>query len=174
MLEIDVVLDENFDETTSKFGVVQSVKVRLEHSLFTASKWEAVWEEPFLGKKDKTQEQTASYLRMMILNEDLPPEVFVKLVENHMPEINEYIGAKMSATKLAVDKKQSREVITAELIYYWMVTMNIPVQFEHWHLNRLVTFVRVIQLKNTKQKPMTPQERSKLNRQRLEQGNTKG
>lgn len=176
MLEIDVVLDENFDELNNNFVVGRSVKVRLEHSLSSMSKWESVWEEPFLGKKDKTHKQTLSYIEMMILNDDLPSGVFQKLVEKHLERVMTYVSADMTATKMRVDPNspQSREIITSELIYYWMISMNIPVQFEHWHLNRLITLIRVINLKNTPKKKMSASERRNLNRDRLKQRGTRG
>ena len=176
MLEIDVALGESYDETTKSFVSSNSYKVRLEHSLVSLSKWESVWEEPFLGKKEKTSEQTLSYIEMMILNEDLPPGVFRKLIENHSAEIQEYIAADHSATKLPNDPNspQSREITTSELIYYWMISMNIPVEFEHWHLNRLITLVRVINLKNTPKKKMSASERRNLNRARLVKHGTRG
>jgi hypothetical protein len=176
MLEIQVTLEEGYDEESSKFITSSSFTVCLEHSLSSVSKWESAWEEPFLGKKDKTQKQTVSYIEMMILNEDLPPGVFRKLIENHLEEIMNYVSADMTATKLHVDPNspQSRETITSELIYYWMISMNIPVQFEHWHLNRLITLIRVINLKNSPKKKMSPTERRNLNRQRLQQRGTSG
>ena len=176
MLEINVVLEESFDETTSKFVASNSVKVRLEHSLVSVSKWESVWEEAFLGKKDKTQEQTLSYIKMMIVEGDLPPEVFQNLVEKHLEEVKNYVAANMTATTISSDPNasQSREVVTSELIYYWMISLNIPAQFEHWHLNRLITLIRVINLKNTPKKKMTNSERRNLNRSRQAQYNTRG
>lgn len=176
MLEIDVALEESYDESTSSFVSSNSYKVRLEHSLVSLSKWESVWEEPFLGKKDKTQEQTLSYIEMMIIDEELPPGVFQKLIGKHVAEIQDYIIADRSATKLSTDPNapQSREVITSELIYYWMISLNIPVAFEHWHLNRLITLVRVINLKNTPKKKMSGAERRNLNRSRLDKYGTRG
>lgn len=176
MLEIDVVMEESFDETTNKFGVKSSFKVKLEHSLVSVSKWESFWEEAFLGKKEKTQEQTLSYVEMMILDGELPPEVFRSLVENHLPDIQEYVSAKMTATKIPVNPNapQSRDVVTSELIYYWMISMNIPVEFEHWHLNRLMTLVQVINLKSTPPKKMSAAERRNLNKSRRSQLGTRG
>jgi hypothetical protein len=176
MLEIEVVLDENFDETDNKFVVGKSVKVYLEHSLFSVSKWESVWEVAFLGKKEKTSEQTLSYVRMMILNEKLPPEIFQKLLENHLDEIQAYVAADMTATKLHTDPNapESRETITSELIYYWMISMNIPMECQHWHLNRLITLTRVINLKNTPKKKMSATDRRNLNRARQAKYNTRG
>jgi|SRR5688500_12602552 len=176
MLEIRVGLEEVFDEESSKFVTSSSFTVCLEHSLFTASKWESVWEEPFLGKKEKTRKQTISYIEMMILNDELPPGVFQKLIDNHLQQVMNYVEADMTATKIRVDPNspQSRETITSELIYYWMISMNIPVQFEHWHLNRLITLIRVINLKNTPKKKMSARERRDLNRKRLQQRGTRG
>jgi hypothetical protein len=176
MLEIDVALDENFDETAEKFVVAKSVKVRLEHSLVSLSKWEAVWEETFLGKKEKTSEQTLSYVQMMVVDEELPEEVFNKLIERHLDEINKYILAPMSATKLPVsqDGSTSREPTTSELIYYWMISLNIPMECQRWHLNRLLTLIRVVNLKNTPKQKMTAKQRQELNRNRRQQYGTRG
>ncbi len=175
MLEIEVVIGQNYDELTNKFGVASCVKVRLEHSLVSLSKWESVWEEPFLGKKDKTQKQTLSYVEMMVLDE-IPPEVFSKLLDDHLEEIKDYVAAKMTATTINSDPNapQNREIVTSELIYYWMITMNIPVQFENWHLNRLLTLVQVINLKNSPKKKMSGADRRALNRSRLAERNTRG
>jgi hypothetical protein len=176
MLEIEVTLKDSFDEETSTFGVLESRKVRLEHSLVSLSKWEAVWEEAFLGKKEKTREQTLSYIQMMVVEDDFPPEVFPKLVKNHLSEIQAYITTPMTATKLPKSPMQgpSQEVITAEVIYYWMVELGIPVEFQNWHLNRLLTLIQVFNLKKTPPKKMTQADRRKLNQARLAKYNTRG
>jgi hypothetical protein len=176
MLEINVVLQDSYDETTETFVKTKTVKVTLEHSLFTVSKWESVWEEPFLSNKDKTQKQTLSYIEMMIVDEELPPGVFQKLVSDHLEEVMAYVQAPMTAKVIAKDPRAtpSREIVTSELIYYWMISMNIPVQFEHWHLNRLMNLIQVFNLKNSPKRKMTAKERQDLNRQRLKQHNTRG
>jgi hypothetical protein len=176
MLEIEVTLKDSYDESTSTFGVLESRKVQLEHSLFSLAKWEAAWGEPFLSKKDKTSEQTLSYIRMMILEDDFPPEVFQKLLNGHLKEIQDYINAPMSATKLPQSQTQSttRESITAELIYYWMAELQVPLEFQHWHLTRLFTTIQVFHIKKTPPKKMTQADRRKLNRSRLAQHRTRG
>ena|ERR1700742_1269691 len=176
MLEIDVATEESFDEKLNKFVVTKSFRVRLEHSLVSASKWESLWKEAFLDKKDKTPQQTLSYIKFMILNDELPPEVFLKLVHHHLNEIKDYISDEMTATKLRDDPSAqgSRELVTTELIYYWMISLGIPVEFQHWHLNRLITLIRTVNLKNSPKKKMTMTERKALNRQRQEQYNTRG
>lgn len=175
MLEIEVVLDENFDETTNKFVVGKSAKVRLEHSLVSLSKWEATWEEAFLGRAQKTTDQTISYIEMMLVDE-IPPEIFHKLLAKHIEEIQAYVNAPMNATKLpkTENKSPTRETITAELIYYWMAQLNVPFECEHWHLTRLFTLIQVINIKNTPPKKMTASERQRLNNARRSQFNTRG
>jgi len=177
MLELDVSMGEAYDEKTQKF--VQHVyKAKLEHSLVSASKWESIWKEAFLSKKEKTSEQTISYIDCMIVEGELPPEVFSKLVEQHIEKIKDYILDEATATTFRQDPHAtpSREIITTELIYYWMISLNVPVEFEHWHLNRLITLIRVINLKNTPPKKGKPNlaDRRELNRQRLLQYKTTG
>lgn len=176
MLEIDVAIEESFDEKNNRFVATKTVRVILEHSLVSASKWESLWKVAFLSKKDKTPQETLSYIKFMILNDELPPGVFQKLVENHMAKIEEYIADEMTATKLYTDPNapQSRETITTELIYYWMISLQIPVEFQYWHLNRLITLIRTVNLKNTPKRKMSPAERKALNRSRLAQHNTRG
>lgn len=176
MLEIDVPLDESYDENRRVFVVTKSFKVRLEHSLVSASKWESLWKVAFLGLKDKTPQQTLSYVKFMIIGDDLPPGVFQKLITDHLETIKDYIGDPMTATKLYTDPNtpQSRETITTELIYYWMISLNIPVEFQHWHLNRLITLIRTVNLKNTPKRKMSAKERRELNRARLAKHNTTG
>lgn len=178
MLEIEITLEEGYDEEKKEFIKSSSFTVRLEHSLFSVSKWESLWEEPFLGKKEKTQKQTLSYIETMIITENVPPEIFQKLIENHLEEVMTYVQADMSATTKSLrndpNSPQNREIMTSELIYYWMISMNIPVEFEHWHLNRLITLIRVINLKNTPKKKMSVKERRDLNRSRQKQYNTRG
>lgn len=177
MLEIEVVLDENFDETKERFVVDKSVKVRLEHSLVSLSKWEAVWEVPFLNHKEMTAEQTLSYLEFMILEDNLPPEVFQKLVEDHISEINAYISAKQTATTVPTvpGGSQDREIKTAELIYYWMIELGIPMECQHWHLNRLLMLIRVVNFKrDPKTTKMSVKDRRALNKARQKQLGTRG
>lgn len=176
MLEIDVALEESYDEIQQKIVVTKSFRVRLEHSLVSASKWESLWKKAFLGKEDKTPQQTLSYVKFMILNDELPPGVFFRLVQRHLSEINAYIADEMTATKLRSEPTApgGRETITTELIYYWMISLNIPVEFEKWHLNRLITLIRTVNFKNTPPKKMSNADRRALNRQRLAQYNTRG
>lgn len=176
MLVINVTTEEDFDEEGSKFIPVKTIKVELEHSLVSLSKWEEVWEKSFLNTKDKTPEEMLSYVKLMIVTPDLPPEVFQRIIQHHLGEIREYITAKMTATWFSESRtaQMGREVITAELIYYWMISMSIPMECQHWHLNKLITLIRVINAKNAPKTKMTAAQRAKLNRERLAKHNTRG
>lgn len=180
MLKIVIPESEHFNEATSEFVSLPEVALELEHSLVSLSKWESKWEKPFLGSKDRTTEETYGYLEAMSLNPDLPPGVFYRLSQKNLSEVNEYINAKMTATWFseATNGPRNREVITSELIYYWMVALTIPFECETWHLNRLITLIKVCNKKNSPQKKMSAAELAQRNRQlneeRKKKYNTKG
>lgn len=148
MLKISTILSESYDESTKMF-VSETLELTFEHSLAALSKWESKWEEPFLTKEEKTTEQIFSYMECMCLTPDVAPEVFLKLDEQNRLAINDYINAKMTATTFKRDNKPSTgEVITSELIYYWMTAHQIPWEAQYWHINRLFALIRVCNLKN--------------------------
>ncbi len=179
MLKIVVGGDEMFDEGTETFVRQGGTVVELEHSLVSLSKWESKFEKPFLGKDEKTGEEVLGYIEAMILNE-VPEGILSKLSDDNVAEINKYIDAKMTATwfREAPGAPQTREVITSELIYYWMIAFEIPWEAQYWHLNRLFTLVRVCNLKQAKPKKMSRSEAAarqrELNAQRRAQLGTKG
>ena len=180
MLTIVVPGVEYFDEQSREFITKGDVTLELEHSLVSLSKWESIYEKPFLGKGDKTTEEVLGYIKLMTLTPDVPDDVWNKLSEGNITEINNYIEAKMSATWFnePPGAPKSRDVITAELIYYWMVTFQIPFECETWHLNRLFTLIRVCNIKQAKPQKMSRGEiaarNRELNAQRRAQLGTRG
>lgn len=182
MLTIRVPLSEALDEATSTFIVTASDTLNLEHSLVSLSKWESFFEKPFLGKQDKSEEEMLWYVNAMILTPNPPEGILQRLSKDNWVALNEYISAKMTATTFREDKKNpSKEIITAELIYYWMITLNIPFECQHWHLNRLLTLVNVCNLKNAPQRKLSKAEQAQqaqrnreLNAQRRAELGTKG
>lgn len=180
MLTITVPGAELFDEEKQEFDKTEDVTIELEHSLAALQRWESKWEKPFLGADKKSTEEVLGYVEAMCLTPNVPSEVFSRLSDDNMTAINEYIEAKMTATWFSEDPnaKKSREVITAELIYYWMTQLNIPFECENWHLNRLFTLIKVANLKQSKPRKMSKaqimaQNRA-LNEQRRNQLGTSG
>lgn len=160
MLTLNVPMTEGFDDEKQEFVVVDSFKLELEHSLVSLSKWESKHEKPFLSQTEKTEEESLDYLRCMVLGEPVPEDVWLSLKPEHYNEINTYVNAKMTATWFneKPNEKPNAEVITAELIYYWLVSLQIPFECQYWHLERLITLVKVCNLKNQPEKKLSPQE----------------
>ena len=180
MLRITIPAVEQWDEAKQEFIYTKEQTLSLEHSLVSLSKWESKWCKAFLTKQEKTFEETLDYIKCMTLTQNVDPEVYNYLTNGNIKEINEYIEAPMTATYFSDEKtsKTSREQVTAELIYYWMIALNIPFECQKWHLNRLLTLIKVCNIKN-----QPPKKRSKkdimsrnaaLNAARRKQLNTKG
>lgn len=181
MLRIVVPLSpEGWDEKKQEFVEPKVQVLQLEHSLVSLSKWESKWCKPFLTKDEKTYEETIDYIKFMTLTQNVKPEVYDYISQENMRDINAYIDAPMTATTFSEDKngKRSREIVTSELIYYWMIALNIPFECQKWHLNRLLTLIRVCNIKNTPPKKMSKRElasrNAALNAARRKQLNTKG
>lgn len=157
MLTIVVPEREYFDDDKNEFVHTKEVTLQLEHSLVSLSKWESRWKKPFLSDTEKTPEETIDYIRCMTINNNVDPSVYRRLTNGMVQRINEYISDPMTATTFSEDKhqKKNREVVTSELIYYWMVALQIPFECQKWHLNRLITLIRVCNIKNSPPKKMS-------------------
>ena len=165
MLEIIVPASEQFDEATNQFIYTKETKLRLEHSLVSISKWESKWQKPFLSRDEKTTEETIDYVKCMNITQNVNPDIFRCLSPENYKKINEYIDSPMTATTFHnEEKRSSREIITSELIYYWMISLNIPMECQKWHLNRLLTLIRVCGIKNGTSKKMPKNEILSKNR----------
>jgi hypothetical protein len=178
VLRVTVVLTETFDEITREFGVGDTFDFELEHSLATLSKWESKYERAFLSNVDKSQEELLWYIRTMILTPEVPEAIFSRVSQKNIDEITEYINSAQSATKFPEENAVNNQPMTAELIYYWMTAFQIPFECQHWHLNRLLTLIRVCILKSSPPKKMNKHEQlarqRELNEQRKRELGTKG
>ena len=151
--------DDLWDPIKEEFITQPAVTLQLEHSLLSISKWEAKYHRPFLGKKDnKTGEEMLDYIRMMTIAPKVSPEVYYRLSQENMDEIMHYIENPMTATTVRENGTPSREIVTSELIYYWMISLGIPFECQKWHLNRLMMLIRVCSAKNAKPKKMSKGE----------------
>lgn len=144
---------ELFDNNTQQFIQIPELKLTLEHSLLSISKWESKYHKPFLvDEPKKTQEEMLYYLWCMVLDDfadDLDPNVFLGVGSEQMEEIIKYIKDPQTATTINIrNKKKNRDIITSELVYYWMCANYIPFSCETWPINRLLTLIEVCSVKN--------------------------
>lgn len=159
MLLLDIPATKFWDEINEEFIIIDPQTIELEHSLVSISKWESKWHKPFLDeKRDKTHEEILDYIKCMTITPNIPPETYLCLTDKHMMQIHDYINDPMTASTVRDDKKNknSREIVTSELIYYWMISLQIPVEFEHWHISRLMMLIKICAVKNS-----PPDKRSK-------------
>ncbi|MDD3288114.1 MAG: hypothetical protein PHX43_03815 [Alphaproteobacteria bacterium] len=165
MLRITAPETEQYDEKSGEFVIFKAQPLQLEHSLVSLSKWESKWKKPFLGKGEKTIEETIDYVKCMNLTQNVAPEVFSRLTTDNLKEIRLYLADSMTATTLPKSHKQVgvKETITSELVYYWMVSLNIPFECQKWHLNRLLMLINVCNVKSSKPKKMSQKELASRN-----------
>ena len=167
MLTITIPASEYYNQAEDKFySLGKPQTITMEHSLVSISKWEAIWHKPFLSESKKTLEESISYARCMTLTQNVKPEVYNFLSKENFKEINAYIEDPMTASTVSETKKggHQKEIVTSELIYYWMIALNIPMKCEKWHLNRLLMLVRICEAKQEPAKKMSKSEIMRNNR----------
>lgn len=187
MLILKLDGEEFWDEEKQEFVYTEPIELRLEHSLVSINKWESKWHVPFLGREhEKTPEEFVDYIRFMILSKNIDDDIIRRVVtsEDALKQIKAYQEDPMTATTFSKKQQavarlnQGGEYITAELIYYWMVALQIPFECEKWHINKLLTLIQVCNLKNSPPKKMSKQEiyaqNRALNAARRAKYNSKG
>jgi hypothetical protein len=160
MLQIRIPSVEQWDASRNQFVYTKEQTLTLEHSLVSISKWESKWCKSFLTNEKKTTDETIDYIKCMTLTQNVNPDVYNHLTNENISQVNKYIQAPMTATTFRDDGKRgrSRERITSELIYYWMIALNIPFECQKWHLNRLLTLIKVCNVKNKPPKKMSKKQ----------------
>lgn len=182
MLTITIPAYELFNDETQEFIEEKERTIQMEHSLLSISKWESKWNKPFLvDNPKKTVEEIVDYIKCMTITKGVPDTAYLYITEQQYAEINKYISAPMTATVIRdnSNSKRNSEIMTSELIYYYMIACNIPLECEKWHLNRLMTLIQVCSIKNNPNpKKMstkeTLQSNAALNAARRKKMNSKG
>lgn len=180
MLELTIPATELYDEAENVFIMTKPCTLRLEHSLVSISKWESKWKKPFLDPKPKSQEESIDYIKCMTLNQNVDNNIYKCFTPEHINLINEYISDNKTATWFSDSTKKppSRNVVTSELVYYWMASYQIPFETQKWHFSRLMTLIQIFNVKNQEPKKMSKNEilaRNKaLNEARRAKLHTKG
>lgn len=179
MLQITIPSGELWDEKREIFVTTKEQVIHLEHSLVSISKWESKWHKSFISSNDKTIEEIIDYIKCMTITQNVKDEVYLFLTNENFNQINDYIEDPMSATTFSDgDRRPSKEIITSEIIYEWMVRFNIPFECQKWHINRLLTFIKVCAQKSQPPRKMSKSEiyrrNEALNNARRKKLNSRG
>lgn len=180
MLQITIPAVEWWDERKQEFVYSKTQVLQLEHSLVSLSKWESKWNKPFLSKGRKSYEETVDYIKCMTLTQNVDPIVYNNLTDENLNQVNKYIESPMTATWFRKEAPSvlNNEQITSELIYYWMVALNVPFECQKWHINRLFTLIKICNIKNQPKKKRSGKDIARsyaaINASRRKEFNTRG
>lgn len=179
MLHLTIPDLEIFDEHKNEFVNIKGGTIKIEHSLVSISKWESKWNKPFLTKEQKSIEETIDYIKSMTITQNVKPELYNNITNDNITSVSRYISLPMTATTFNdTNSTSTKDIITSEIIYYWMISYNIPFECQKWHVNRLLTLIRVCSKKNEKPKKMSKSEimnrNRDINNRRRQQLNSNG
>lgn len=155
---MEVPETEYFDESREEFVIVKARTLTMEHSLLSLSKWEAKWKKPFLHS-DKTAEEVIDYYRCMTITQNVDPNIYYSFTPEMINRIHEYINDNQTATTFSNNgkKPEKHEIITSELLYFYMLSNSVPSEYEKWHLSRLLTLLKICSIKNNPKQPKMSQ-----------------
>lgn len=179
MLRIVVPASAFWDERSLEFIYVKETSLDLEHSLISISRWESKWKKPFFDDDNKTVEEVLDYVKCMTINKNVDPLIYRSLTPENIEEIINYINASLTASRVThLDKSDKKIIVTSELIYSWMISLNIPFETEKWHISRLLMLIDICSVRNSPQKKMSKEEimrrNAELNAARRAKFNSKG
>lgn len=163
MLTIIVPSHEIYDEKNNTFSNTKEQILCLEHSLVSISKWESKYHKPFISDKPKTDEELIDYIKFMTITQNVDDKIYNCLTNENFKQVNAYIEDTMTATIITDrrdenKKSKSSNFVTSELIYYWMISYQIPFECQRWHLNRLLTLIKVCNVKNNTNDKMSKKD----------------
>lgn len=174
MLEIRLKETEFWNADIDEFQYTDPQIIKLEHSLISVSKWEAIWKKPYFPSSLEPGiygvKEELSYIECMIIG-PVRALVAASLLSNHAQELHEYINGEMTASKVtpkvaSENPYRRKPTVTSELIYYWMIRYNIPFECERWHLSRLLALISICNAKDpdNKDNKMSAAEAAKYRR----------
>ena len=179
-IKIKIPYQEYYDESLNEFISIKETELTLEHSLVSISKWESKWHIPYLDEKEKTAEQYMDYVRCMTITQNVNSEIYKYIPDSEIMRIRDYINDPMTATtfKKEEGKGTTKKAMTSEVLYFYMLSYNIPAEFDKWHLNRLMTLIKVCNEENKPKKKMSRKQAisryAELNAARRASLNSKG
>ena len=178
MLRIIVPGSEYYDEEKNEFIYRKDQELQMEHSLISISKWEAKWKIAYNKDRKKSPEEILDYFRCMTINR-VDPDVYERLTEQNINDIISYMNDPMTACYFDNDNSsKSKDVMTSEMIYYYMIVLGIPFECEKWHFNKLLALIEVCSIKNKPEKTMSRadllRKNARLNAARKKAHHTKG
>lgn len=183
MLHIEIPDVELYDEINNEFKIRKGASIVMEHSLLSLAKWESKYHKPFLTDDEKSLEETIEYYKCMTITQNVDPSVYQNITPAISRQIDDYMSNTMSATTFREFPGSNKlnndgSFISAEIIYYWMISLNIPFECQKWHLNRLMTLIRVVTEKNAPTKKIPKSDllarQRRLNEERKRKFNTSG
>lgn len=166
-IKIHIPATELWDPLKEEFITVKDQTILMEHSLLSVDKWESKWKKPYLSSDDKTPIEVIDYLRCMTITKDVSPYAYYAIPSDELKRIEAYIKDPMTATTIRDTRDvrgRKREIITSEIIYWQMTQLNIPMEWERRHLNKLLTLIQVGAIKSQPPKNMSKKDIAKQNR----------
>ena len=180
MLTILVPETELYDEKKNEFIQIKEQTLVLEHSLVSIAKWESKWKKSYLSSVNKSYDETIDYIKCMTITKNVNPLIYKSLNKEALSAIEKYINDPMTATYFydKDERPSGPNIVTAEVVYYWMIALNIPMECQKWHFNRLITLIKVCNIKSNPGKKMSRREiitrNQALNEERKRKYNTRG
>ena len=165
-ITIKVPAAELWDPVKEQFVSIKEQTLLMEHSLLSVDKWESRWKKSYISSENKTPVEVIDYLKCMTITKNVDPYVYYAIPASELKRIDKYISDPMTATTFndRNEKRGRKEVITSEIIYWQMTQLNIPLEWEKRHLNKLLTLIRVAAIKSQAPQKMTKADIARQNK----------
>lgn len=159
MFTIKIPPLEIFDDELEEFRQFGADEITFEHSLYTIARYEEATHKPYYDTRSD-EDNLFSYMPYMAIKPPKDPSAFFRIPQDELAKLKSWMEDSHTATWFSKDDDNSpeREIVTAELIYYWMTEYRIPFECERWHINRLMTLIQVCARKKSPPKQKSQAE----------------